>query len=95
MSGAIEEGAHIGFATPRYIDNEDAALSLVPNNALESDRGAWLTGTEAVGFGDGADRGANAYVDHILTAITMLGPFRWRGFALLVASIGATATSGH
>lgn len=96
MSGAIEEGAHICFATPRYIDDEDTTLSLVPNDALEGDRGARLTGSEAIGFGDGADRGANAYIDHILVAaITMFGSFCWRGFAFLIASIGATAASGH
>lgn len=54
MSGAIEQCAHIGLATPRHIDNQHASLGLVPHDALEGDRGARLTWAQAIWFRDGA-----------------------------------------
>lgn len=92
MSGAVEQGAHIGLAAPRHIDNQDAALGLVPNDALEGHGGARFAWAQAIRLGDGAHRGADAYVDHILTAtLAVFGPLRRRRLALLVS----TAAGGY
>lgn len=94
MAGAVEQGAHVGLAPPRHVDHEDAALGLVPHDALEGDRGARLAGAQAVRFGDGAHRGADADVHHLLgptAASLVLGPFGGRRLGVLVASCSCAA----
>lgn len=99
MSGAVEQSAHVGLSPPRDVDHENAALGLVPHDPLEGYGGARFARSQAVWFGDGAHRGTDADVYHLLAAACsassglVLGPFGGWRFGILVAC--SCAASRH
>lgn len=53
MAGAIKQGADVGLAAPRHIDDEHAAFCLVPHDAFEGNTRAGFARAQTIRLGDG------------------------------------------